>query len=197
MQLIFATNNPHKVIEIKSVINLCIQILSLQEAGINIEIPEPHDTLQENAATKSNTIFKLTKKNCFSEDTGLFIESLQNQPGVKSARFAVDEPAYKSNNHKVLSLMQGMQHRNAYFKTVISLIWNEKEYFFEGICRGIIHTQEQGDKGFGYDSIFIPDGSNLTFAEMELLQKNKYSHRQKAVQLFIQFLNNYNGKSKS
>ncbi|MCX8481240.1 MAG: RdgB/HAM1 family non-canonical purine NTP pyrophosphatase [Sediminibacterium sp.] len=195
MQLIFATNNQHKVIEIKSVIHPSIQIISLQEAGINIEIPEPYNTLQENASTKSNTIFKLTNKNCFSEDTGLFIESLQNKPGVKSARFAVDEPAYKSNNHKVLTLMEGMQNRKAYFKTVISLIWFEKEYFFEGICRGFMHTKELGNKGFGYDAIFIPDGSNITFAEMDLFEKNKYSHRQKAVQLFIQFLKNYNGKS--
>lgn len=188
--LIFATNNQNKVNELNSILNGLIEVKSLKEAGIEIEIPEPHNTLEENAKEKSTTIFNITNKNCFSEDTGLEIDALNGEPGVKSARYAEDESAYKNNIEKVLNKMDGFQIRSAQFKTIISLILEEKEYQFEGICKGQITTSEIGTNGFGYDSIFIPEGSDKTFAEMPLDEKNKFSHRKKAVAQLITFLKN-------
>lgn len=188
--LIFATNNQNKVNELNSILNGLIEVKSLKEAGIEIEIPEPHNTLEENAKEKSTTIFNITNKNCFSEDTGLEIDALNGEPGVKSARYAEDESAYKNNIEKVLNKMDGFQIRSAQFKTIISLILEEKEYQFEGICKGQITASEIGTNGFGYDSIFIPEGSDKTFAEMPLDEKNKFSHRKKAVAQLITFLKN-------
>jgi len=188
--LIFATNNQNKVNEMNSILNGLIEVKSLKEAGIEIEIPEPHNTLEENAREKSATIFNITNKNCFSEDTGLEIDALNGEPGVKSARYAEDESAYKNNIEKVLNKMDGFQNRSAQFKTIISLILEEKEYQFEGICKGQITASEIGTNGFGYDAIFIPEGSNKTFAEMSLDEKNKFSHRKKAVTQLITFLKN-------
>lgn len=188
--LIFATNNQNKVNELNSILNGIIEVKSLKEAGIEIDIPEPHDTLEENAKEKSSTIFKITKKNCFSEDTGLEIDSLNGEPGVKSARYAEGELIYKNNIDKVLNKMNGIKNRSAQFKTIISLILEEKEYQFEGICKGKITESEIGTNGFGYDGIFIPEGSDKTFAEMSLEEKNKFSHRKKAVTQLIIFLKN-------
>jgi len=190
LMLIFATNNQNKVNELNSILNGVIEVKSLKEAGIEIDIPEPHNTLEENAREKSNTIFKLTDKNCFSEDTGLEIDSLNGEPGVKSARYAEGETDYKNNIEKVLKKMNGIQNRSAQFKTIISLILEEKEYQFEGICKGQITVSENGTNGFGYDAIFIPEGSDKTFAEMSLDEKNKFSHRKKAVAQLLYFLKN-------
>jgi XTP/dITP diphosphohydrolase len=193
--LIFATNNQHKVQEIQSLVGADFNITPLKEAGIDIEIPEPHDTLQENAFEKANTIFNMTGKNCFSEDTGLEIESLQGAPGVKSARYAGNANDFQANIDKVLLNLNNIENRDAQFRTVICLIWidakNDKHvHYFEGICKGRITTTMQGVKGFGYDPIFIPEGADLCFAEMSMEEKNKFSHRQKAVTKLFEFLKN-------
>ena len=195
IQLIFATNNKNKVEEINSAIGNKIEIISLKDAGINIDIPEPHETLFENASEKSKTIHQLTGKNCFSEDSGLEIAVLNGEPGVKSARYAGDEKIFEKNIEKVLHKLTGINNRKAKFRTVISLILNEKEYFFEGICDGEIITTQRGNNGFGYDSIFKPEGSNKTFAEMTLQEKNIFSHRKKAADKLIIFLQKFYGKN--
>ena len=186
--LIFATNNQHKIEEIRSVIGNQFKIVTLKEAGIDFDIPEPHDTIEANALEKSKTIFNLTKENCFGEDTGLEVEALNGEPGVKSARYAGDEKNFDANIDKLLTKLNGINNRVAQFKTVISLMWYEKEYLFEGITKGNIIHERKGSNGFGYDSVFIPEGSNKTFAEMELGEKNLYSHRRKATDKLLEFL---------
>ncbi|MCH5597184.1 RdgB/HAM1 family non-canonical purine NTP pyrophosphatase [Niabella ginsengisoli] len=181
MTLIFATNNINKVKEIRSAMKGGFDIISLKEAGIEKDIPEPHDTLEANASEKSKTIFEMTGQNCFSEDTGLEVDALNREPGVKSARYADEEPQYVDNIEKLLHKMEGISHRKARFRTVISLILNEEEHFFEGICEGVITTKRIGDGGFGYDPIFIPDGADRTFGEMTMEEKKQYSHRAKAL----------------
>ncbi len=189
MQLIFATNNQNKINEIRKVVSEEIDIITLKQAGIDIDIPEPYETLQENAATKSKTIFEMTGKNCFSEDTGLEVNTLGGAPGVRSARYA-GEPANDAGNiQKLLIELQGKEDRSAQFRTVISLILDEKEYFFEGICTGTITTEARGGNGFGYDPVFVPDGSDKTFAEMNMDEKNIFSHRKKATKKLVDFLN--------
>jgi len=193
--IIFATNNKNKVEEIRSVLKDGFQIISLKEANINIEIPEPYDTLEENAREKSNTIYALTGKDCFSEDTGLEVTALNNEPGVRSARYAGDESDFKKNIEKLLKNLEGIDKREAQFRTVISLMLHGNEYQFEGICKGKITGEESGSNGFGYDAVFIPDGSTKTFAEMTMDEKNKFSHRKKATAKFVAFLNEHNGKN--
>lgn len=192
MKLIFATNNQHKVDEIRSILPANFSVITLKEAGINIDIPEPHDTLQENAAEKARTIYRLTHTNCFSEDTGLEVFSLNNEPGVKSARYAGEDKAFEKNIEKLLLNLQHGKDRSAQFRTVICLILNEKEYFFEGTCKGKIIEQKKGEEGFGYDPVFVPEGSVKTFAEMSLKEKNSFSHRSKAVAQLVTFLNKLN-----
>ncbi len=187
--LIFATNNRHKVDEIRAVLGNRFNIITLTEAGINIDIPEPHDTLEANASEKSRTIFNLTKENCFSEDTGLEVPSLNNEPGVKSARYAGEDKSFEKNVEKLLRNLININDRGAQFRTVISLILDGKEMLFEGICKGVITKAPIGEKGFGYDPVFIPDGSDLTFAEMQMDEKNQFSHRKKAVEKMIAFFN--------
>jgi XTP/dITP diphosphohydrolase len=186
--LIFATNNQHKVQEIRSVIGDYFDIITLKEAGIDIDIPEPHNTIEANASEKSKTIYKLTHQNCFGEDTGLEVEALNGEPGVKSARYAGNEKNFEANIHKLLNKLNAAENRSAQFKTVISLMWNGEEYLFEGITQGKIIHERKGNNGFGYDSVFIPEGSNKTFAEMELAEKNLFSHRRKATDKLIEFL---------
>ncbi len=190
MKLIFASNNHHKIEELKAFCKNKIDIISLKEAGIDIDIPEPHDTLEENASEKSWTIHKLTLNNCFSEDTGLEIESLNGEPGVKSARYAGEARSFKDNIEKVLNKLSGKANKNARFRAVISLIIDGKETQFEGICKGRIIDTLQGKEGFGYDPIFIPDGSNRTFAEMTIEEKNQFNHRTKAASKLVAFLQN-------
>ena len=188
--LIFATNNEHKVAEIQSLLPKDINVLTLRQAGINIDIPEPYDTLLENANTKAITIFETTKQNCFSEDTGLEIDALNGAPGVHSARYAGADRNFNANIEKVLSNLKNIENRTAQFRTVICLIWEEKEYYFEGICRGHIAEQNSGTAGFGYDPIFIPEGASKSFAAMTMEEKNTFSHRQKAVTQLFTFLQN-------
>jgi XTP/dITP diphosphohydrolase len=191
--LIFATNNQHKVAEIQSLVGQDFNIIPLKEAGIDIDIPEPHDSLQENATEKANTIFQLTQQNCFSEDTGLEIDFLKGAPGVKSARYAGEGRDFQANIDKVLLHLGNSESRAAQFRTVICLVWGKENetkqtYYFEGICKGHIAFAMQGEKGFGYDPIFIPDGSTKSFAQMSMEEKNVYSHRQKAVTQLFEFL---------
>lgn len=187
-QLIFATNNQNKVAEVKSVLGNSFEVISLKEAGIDIDIPEPYDTLEENAAAKSTTIFELTGKNCFSEDTGLFVDALDGEPGVKSARYAGEAANNKDNIEKLLLNLGNNENRKARFRTIISLILNKTAYTFEGICEGHILTAPIGEQGFGYDAVFVPDGSDNSFAQMDTAGKNKFSHRKKAMAKLITFL---------
>ena len=186
--LIFATNNQHKVDEIRQVLGDRFNIITLKEAGIDIDIPEPHNTLEANATEKSTTIYNLTGKNCFSEDTGLEVVALNGEPGVNSARYAGDSRSFEANIDKLLNKLAGTQNRQARFRTIISLILDKQETVFEGICEGEIIMAKRGQNGFGYDPVFIPSGSNRTFAEMNATEKNAYSHRRKAMDKLILFL---------
>lgn len=188
--LIFATNNNHKVEEVQSVLDSKWKVISLKQAGITIDIPEPHETLEANATEKSSTIYKLTGKSCFSEDTGLEVEALNGAPGVRSARYAGDDRAFASNIDKLLKELANKSSRKARFRTVISLQLNGQEYLFEGICEGIIIDHEKGTEGFGYDPVFVPDGDSRTFAEMSMVEKSRFSHRRKAMDKLIEFLEN-------
>jgi len=186
--LIFATNNRNKVAEIQSLIGPNFTIIPLKEAGIEIDIPEPHDQLEDNAQEKALTIFNMTNQNCFSEDTGLEIIALGGAPGVKSARYAGEKSNAQSNIDLVLSNMAGVENRTAQFRTVICLIWENQTYYFEGICKGQILSNMQGENGFGYDPIFVPDGASKSFANMTMEEKNTFSHRKKAVTQLFDFL---------
>ena len=187
-QLIFATNNQHKVEEMNLALKGKFSIKSLKEAGIDIDIPEPYNTLEENAITKARTIFQLTNADCFSEDTGLEVVALNGEPGVKSARYAGEKAEFSDNVDKLLLNMQDKQDRTAQFKTIIALIKEGQEYLFEGICKGMILKERQGGKGFGYDPVFMPEGSSKSFAEMTMEEKNIYSHRRKAADKLVEFL---------
>ncbi|MGN6533068.1 MAG: RdgB/HAM1 family non-canonical purine NTP pyrophosphatase [Ginsengibacter sp.] len=187
-ELIFATNNENKVSEVKVILQEKFKILSLKEVGIEIDIPEPFDTLEENAKEKARVIYQLTNLNCFSEDTGLETESLNGEPGVKSARYAGESRSFQQNIDKLLSKLENKKDRRAQFRTVICLILNGKEKIFEGICKGIIIAERRGASGFGYDPVFIPDGAARTFAEMTMEEKNIFSHRKKAMEKLITFL---------
>lgn len=189
MNLIFATNNQHKADEIRAVIPASITLLTLKEAGIDIDIPEPHDTLEANASEKSGTIWQMKHTNCFSEDTGLEVDALNGEPGVKSARYAGDSRSFDDNIDKLLTNLAGKGDRSARFRTVISLIINGRETKFEGTCEGIILEARRGGKGFGYDPVFQPLGADKSFAEMTMEEKNRYSHRRKATEKLVAFLN--------
>jgi len=190
-KLIFASNNQHKAEEIKAILGNSFAIKTLKEVGINIDIPEPHDTLEKNATEKSFVVYKLTKMDCFSEDTGLEVDTLNGEPGVRSARYADDE-LLKNNIDKLLNNLKNKPDRSAQFRTVISLILKGEEYKFEGVCKGIIIATQRGEMGFGYDSVFIPGGSDKTFAEMDMDEKNTYSHRRKAIEKLVEFLKQIN-----
>jgi XTP/dITP diphosphohydrolase len=186
--LIFATNNAHKVEEIQAAIGDQLEVISLKQAGIDIDIPEPHETLEANASEKSSTIRRLTGSDCFSEDTGLEVDALDGEPGVKSARYAGEDRSFSSNIDKLLHKLQGHTDRKARFRTVISLILDGQEHLFEGICEGRILTSPTGEQGFGYDPVFSPDGDTRSFAEMNMEEKNHYSHRRKAADQLVAFL---------
>lgn len=184
-KLIFATNNLNKVIEVRSLLRDNFEILSLSEAGIDIDIPEPFDTLEKNAVEKSKVIYELKGVSCFAEDTGLEVEALNGEPGVKSARYAGNERSFEDNINKLLYNLNEVTNRSARFRTVICLTVNGKHNIFEGECRGTIITERRGSRGFGYDPVFIPEGATKTFAEMSLQEKNIFSHRKKAVEKLI------------
>lgn len=188
MDIIFATNNAHKVAEIQQVLPPSIRLITLKAAGIEIEIPEPHDTLEANAREKSMTIHQLTGKDCFSEDTGLEVAALGGEPGVRSARFAGEPADAAANTRLLLQKLEGNPDRKARFRTVISLILAGREYQFEGICTGQITEAPSGTNGFGYDPVFQPDGADRSFGEMSMTEKQGYSHRSKATAQLVQFL---------
>jgi XTP/dITP diphosphohydrolase len=191
--LIFATNNQHKADEVRAVLAGIWEIQTLKEAGIEKDIPEPFDTLEANASEKSSTIFKLTGKDCFGEDTGLEVEALHGEPGVRSARYAGEGRSFDDNIRKLLDRLVEHTNRKARFRTVISLFLKGVEYQFEGICNGYIISENKGHAGFGYDPVFVPDGDTRTFAEMDLAEKNIFSHRKKAMEKLIRFLEQRSG----
>ena len=186
--IIFATNNQDKVAEARSILSERFHILSLKEAGIDIDIPEPYHTLQENAQEKARVIHQLTHQNCFSEDTGLEVEMLNGEPGVRSARYAGDKRSFEDNVDKLLFNLKNHKNRKAQFRTVMYVIINGQEKSFEGVCKGTIIAKRRGTSGFGYDPIFMPEGSSSTFAEMTMEEKNYFSHRRKAIEKLISFL---------
>lgn len=190
MKLIFATNNYNKVKELRLLTRDKFDIITLKEAGIEIDIPEPFNTLEENASVKARTIYKMTGINCFGEDTGLEVTALQGAPGVKSARYAGEGRSFDANIEKLLINLAGKSDKTARFRTIISLIINNKETHFEGICEGEIIDEKRGQQGFGYDPVFIPVGSQKTFAEMSPEEKSNFSHRAKATTKLVAFLNN-------
>lgn len=192
IELVFATNNQHKLEEIKKAVGTKFKILSLDDIGCNEDIAETANTLEGNASIKSQYIYKKYGKNCFGDDTGLEIEALNGRPGVYSARYGGPGHDHEKNMDKVLSELSGIDKRNARFRTVISLIIEGKEYPFEGIVNGEILTERHGEKGFGYDPIFRPNGYQTSFAEINLEEKNKISHRGKAVAKLLEFLKKKN-----
>ncbi|MBI5218600.1 MAG: non-canonical purine NTP diphosphatase [Bacteroidia bacterium] len=192
MRLVFATNNPHKLHEIRSMLDNRFELLSLHDIGCSEEVPENGATLESNASEKAHYIFNKYWVNCFADDTGLEIEALNREPGVYSARYAGEQKNPADNIKRVIEKLQDKTNRNARFRCVISLVIDGRETQFEGIVNGKILTECRGSDGFGYDSVFLPDGYSQTFAEMPLDEKNKISHRGRAVQKFILFLTNQN-----
>jgi XTP/dITP diphosphohydrolase len=187
-QLVFATNNAHKLEEVTAKIKGKINLLSLADIGCVEDIDETGTTFRENASLKSRFIYDKYHVNCFGDDSGLEIEALKGEPGVYSARYAGEHGNHAANIEKVLTAMKDITHRKANFRTVISLIWNGEEYFFEGVINGAIRNEQSGTGGFGYDPIFQPDGYDRTFAEMTLTEKNKISHRAIAMAHLLNFL---------
>ncbi len=196
MELLFATNNLNKLTELQKIVSDSIILKSLSDINCKEEIPETGNTLEANALQKSSYIYDKYKINCFSDDTGLEIEALNGAPGVYSARYAGEDKDAKKNMSRVLEQMKDMQNRKARFRTVISLIIDGEEFQFEGIVNGNIEKYESGNEGFGYDPIFTPDGYSQTFAELDLSEKNKISHRGKAVKKLVKFLNTKYSKNK-
>jgi XTP/dITP diphosphohydrolase len=189
MELVFATNNKNKIEEVRPLLKKDIKLVSLKEIGCHEELPETGNTLEINASQKAKYVFDKYHVNCFADDTGLEIESLDGRPGVYSARYAGEERNAERNMEKVLKELENATNRSACFKTTISLIINGQELLFEGKVNGAISSAKQGAKGFGYDPIFIPDGFKKSFAEMTLEEKNTISHRALAVRKLTQFLN--------
>jgi XTP/dITP diphosphohydrolase len=186
-KIVFATGNPNKLKEINSAIN-GFKIVGLKDLGITEEIPETGDTLMKNALQKAKYVYDKTGLDCFSDDTGLEIEALNYRPGVYSAMYAGPDCSAENNIRKVLQELEESTNRKAQFKTVIALILNGKEYFFEGVVNGVILKERSGKGGFGYDPIFRPIGYEESFAEMIIAQKNEISHRGLAVKKLIKFL---------
>lgn len=190
MELIFASNNRHKLEEISKIVGNAFTILNLKQANCEGEIPETGTTLEENALQKAHWVYSRTHKNCLADDTGLEIDALNGAPGVYTARFAGDDCSPEDNIQKTLRLMKDKTNRRACFRTVIACIIDGEEYLFEGMVEGEIATEKMGDGGFGYDPIFIPKGFSQSFAQMPLDQKNSMSHRGRATAKFVEFLKN-------
>ncbi len=188
MQLVFASNNKHKIKEINDILGSDFHLLSLGNIKMEEDIPEDEDTLEGNALAKARYIHSATGLDVFADDTGLEVSYLDGQPGVHSARFAGPEKDSGANIDKLLLLLGSTDNREARFRTVIALISGGREYLFEGTVNGTIIRDKRGNKGFGYDPVFIPDGYNMTFAEMSLPEKNKISHRAIAFKKLKEFL---------
>jgi XTP/dITP diphosphohydrolase len=188
MKLVFATNNLNKLKEVQEMLSNSIEILSLNDISCFDEVDETETTLDGNAKLKANYITQKFGYNCFADDTGLEVDGLEGKPGVYSARFAGEPSNSEKNIQKVLSELENKTNRKAQFRTVICLNIDENQYLFEGTCKGEILTKKQGEKGFGYDPIFKPEGYSTSFAEMSSEEKNKISHRGIAIQKLVQFL---------
>jgi XTP/dITP diphosphohydrolase len=184
-KLVFATNNPHKLKELQAILGDEFELLGLKDIGCTEEIPEERPTLEGNARQKAFYVYEKYGYSCFADDTGLEVEALNNEPGVFSARYAGEEKNPQANMDKLLGKMAKINNRKARFRTVISLVINGDEMQFEGIVEGEITRQKRGDSGFGYDPVFLPGGFTKTFAEMDMEQKNKISHRGRAVQKLV------------
>jgi XTP/dITP diphosphohydrolase len=189
MKIVFATNNENKIKEIQSMLPQNIEIISLESIGCHEEIPETEDTIEKNAIMKANYVTEKYGYDCFADDTGLEVDSLNGEPGVYSARYAGEQRSSEDNMDKLLLNLEGKINRNAQFKTVIALNLREEQYLFTGIARGEITLEKNGNQGFGYDPIFRPEGYQETFAQLSLETKNRISHRGKATQELIAFLN--------
>lgn len=190
MKLVFATNNLNKLKEVQEMLSDEIELLSLKDIGCFEDIPETANTLEGNARIKANHITKNYGYDCFADDTGLEVPSLNGEPGVYSARYAGSPRNAEKNMDKLLSNLADKEDRSAQFRTIITLNLGNRSYDFEGICKGTILTEKKGHEGFGYDPIFQPDGYDISFAEMSLDEKNKISHRKRAVQKLVDFLRN-------
>jgi XTP/dITP diphosphohydrolase len=187
--LVFATNNPHKLEEVAARIKGRVTILSLDDIGCYDDIPEIGQTFYDNASIKSHHVHQKYKVNCFADDSGLEVDALDGRPGVHSARYSGKYGDHDANMNKLLSELGDNPNRKACFRTVISLMWDDEEHFFEGTVEGTIRRDRAGTGGFGYDPVFQPDDYDVTFAEMSLEQKNSISHRARAVDQLIVFLN--------
>lgn len=191
MKLVFATNNKNKIREITNVLGESFHLLSLADIKMEEDIPENEPTLEGNALQKARFIHRATGMNVFADDTGLEIEALDGSPGVHSARFAGENKDSDANIDKLLSMLEGKTNRRGRFRTVIALILDDREYLFEGIASGKILNERRGREGFGYDPVFLPDGFTRTFAEMNLDEKNRISHRAKAFNKLKSFLSRH------
>ncbi|MDR0365045.1 MAG: non-canonical purine NTP diphosphatase [Bacteroidales bacterium] len=192
-KIAFATHNNHKLEEIQSILKNMYHVMGLTELGITEEIPETADTLEGNAQMKADYLFDRLGIDCFADDTGLEVEALHGAPGVYSARYAGEHCSFSDNVEKILKELERIENRKAQFRTVICLILNGEKHFFEGIVTGELIKSSRGEKGFGYDPIFIPNGYSETFAEMPIDLKNEISHRGKATQKLIDFLAKFSG----
>lgn len=188
MKLVFATNNKHKLEEVKNLLGDSFNLMTLDEIGCHEEIEETATTLEGNAKIKSDHVKIHYGFDCFADDTGLEVDALNGEPGVYSARYAGEQATFDDNVQKMLKAMSGMENRKARFRTVISLALNGEQLFFEGICDGIIEESRSGEKGFGYDPIFKPLGFDQTFAEMDMETKGRISHRGLAIQKLVTYL---------
>ncbi|RYZ95859.1 MAG: non-canonical purine NTP diphosphatase [Sphingobacteriaceae bacterium] len=189
-ELVFATNNRHKLDEVADKIKGKFKLLTLEDIGCHEDIEETGSTFKENASIKSHHVFNNYHLNCFGDDSGLEVDALNGEPGVYSARYAGTHGNHPANIEKVLKQLGDNVNRKARFRTVISLIWNGEEHFFEGTVEGTIRQEESGIGGFGYDPIFQPEGYDITFAEMSMEEKNSISHRGRAMEGLIDFLVN-------
>lgn len=188
MKLVFATNNRHKLEEVRAIVGDRVEVLSLNDIDCHDDIPETADTLQGNALIKARYIYDKFGVDCFADDTGLEVDALGGEPGVYSARYAGEECCSEANMHKLLHNLTGKIDRNAQFRTVIALIINGEEKLFNGIVKGTIAEEKMGDSGFGYDPIFIPEGFSESFAQMSSDQKNSISHRYRATKQLSDYL---------
>lgn len=186
-KLLFATHNKHKFQEVKAAFDDKMELVSLDDINFNEEIPETGNTLDANALEKARFVHAKTGMDCFADDTGLEVDILDGAPGVYSARFAGEKATYDENTNLLLNKLKNKEARSARFRTVFALIWEGREYLFEGEVKGQITTEKKGIQGFGYDPVFLPQGHKLTFAEMGLEEKNKISHRAKALESMTSF----------
>lgn len=188
LKICFATNNINKVKEVQALLGDRFNLLTLNEAGIFHELKEDYDTLEENSRQKAEQVYEVISIPVFADDTGLEVDALEGAPGVYSARYAGEQKNDQDNINKLLKELEGKTNRKARFRTVITLLINGREFQFEGIVNGTITESESGEKGFGYDPVFVPEGKNMTFAEMSAEEKNQISHRGRAVNKLVDYL---------